>query len=455
MRNVFPVAVLLTVWALTFLVATGGLASANFITACNSTGHNKQSFFENETVYVCGNFTAPNDTAEVYIMAHQVIWANNTVLANVSLGYRVIQGNSSGGIPTTLLWETPNIGSYDILADADKNGVYNSTADSVDNFTVPGFTVLESAKPALTFALGRNHPENHDCDLNTEWEQTPMMQMNISNNEHEDVRINSIAITAFGSGDDEDDITVVYLIDDIDGSGIYDSGDALISYSNYMRDDGAVFFDMSDGYIISAGRSTALLITYSMSTGGSVDDTYRFDLITVAAHGRNTGKDADINGLPLGSAIKTISEEHVDATTTTVPGPTTTILTSDECETDEDCGGTICTNKRRTGNRCVIGEASYNYCIDTTVDVECCNDNDCVEGYYCLNYECVEEVSSGGNTMMWTIIIIVIVVAVVVAIFLFIRNKKRPPVGGGGGGGQGSSEEEEWSVLKKKWKENE
>jgi hypothetical protein len=442
----------LAVGFLSLLVAIISPVHANLITACNSTGHSKQSYYDNETVYVCGNFTAPDDTAEVYIMAHRTFWANNTVLANISLGYKVIQGNSSGGIPVTLLWPTPDVGSYDLIADADKNGIYNSTADSVDNFTVPGFTVLESAEPTLTFVLGGNHPESHDCNLNTDWEHNPMMQINVSNSEHEDVRIDSMAITAFGSGDEEEDITVVYLIEDINGSGTYDSGDALIAYSNYLRNDGAVFFDMSDGYIISADRTVTLLITYSMSTSGRADDTYRFDLITVASHGRNTGKTANINGLPLGSAIKTISQEHVDATTTTVPGPTTTILTSDECETDEECGGTICTNKRRTGNRCVIGETSYNYCIDTTVSVECCNDNDCVEGYYCLNYECVEEVSGGDKTIIWTIIIIIVVVAAVVALFLFIRNKKRPPEGGGGG--QGSSENEEWSLLKKKWQEN-
>ena len=431
------------------------------IFACNSTASIKQSFYDNESVYVCGNFTAPSDTAEVYIVSHRTSWTNGTYLLNLSLGYKIIQGNSSGGIPATLIWETPDTGSYDLIADGDKDGVFNTTSDVVDNYTVAGFTVLEAPKPTITAAFGVNHPESHDCDLNVDWDHGPMMQVNLSVSDAEGVRINSLALTAFGSGDEENDVKVVYLIDDINGDGQYDSGDALIAYSNYMRDDGAAFLNVETGFVIEAGRAKPLLITYTMDFTGSVDDTYRFDLITINAIGRSTGESVAVNGLPLGSAIKTIPQEHSEAPSTTVPTPST--IPPILCDSDEDCGGTTCTNKRRTGNRCVFGsEGGSNECIATSVDVDCCSDSDCVKGYYCLNYECAKEKSGGlfgifggegdegDKNMMWIIISIVIVVAAVVAIFLFIMNKKKKKAPTEGE----SSGDKEWSLLKKKWEEN-
>lgn len=438
------------------------------IFACNSTGFVTQSFYDNESVYVTGNVTGADQNVFIYIVNYRTSWPNGTLLTNISLSYTIIQANSTGGIEPTLLWPTPNIGSYDIVADVDRNGVYNSTLDFVDNVSVAGFTVLEAPKPTLTVVLGKHHPGSHDCDLETEWEHNTMMQINMTANDVEDINIDSMAITAFGSGDDKEDIHVAYLIYDINGDAVYDSGDALLSYGNYMRDDGAIFFDLEDGFVISRDQIKAFIIVYTMTDGGSLDDTYRFDLISISASGRSTGRSVEIDGLPLGSAIKTISNE-APTTTTTSPGETTTTILGNQCQTDADCGGTSCLAKTRVTNRCTYDSSSgFNKCVESAVDVVCCYDGDCVEGYYCINYDCVKESGGGffdwfgsgggsedgeggggGSKLTWTLIYIVIVVVIVLGVFLFVKNRK-----GRRAAPKGKEKEEEWTVLKKKWREN-
>jgi hypothetical protein len=289
-----------------------------------------------------------------------------------------------------------------------------------------------------------------------------MMQFNATANGEDDARIDSVAITGFGTGNDHEDIKVVYLIYDVRGDGEYDKEDAIIGYGNYMRDDGPIFLAIDPGFIVEAERMKSFLIAYNMETTGSVDETYRFDLITIESYGKNTGRYVTINGLPLGSAIKTISVAHTDAPTTTTT--TTTTVPVDECETDTDCGGVSCTDLERTSNRCVLNDdTGTRRCVQTKVGVVCCTDQDCVGDYYCLDYDCVEEqkggigniLGGGGgaegggtNRILWTVGSIVLVIIAVVAIFFFVKNKKRKPVQESG------SSDDEWSLLKKKWDEN-
>jgi hypothetical protein len=452
MVRLSQMALSLSVLILLFSVAASVPASAEAILyASNSTGDIIQSFLNNETVYFTGNVTGPDQNVDVYIVAHQTNWANGTILFNLSLGYSVIQANSTGGIDPTLLWETPDVGSYDIIADVNRDAVYNSSIDLVDNVTVAGFTVLEAPKPTLTIVLGDHNPGSHDFDLNEDREHNVMMQVNISASEDYHITIESMAITAFGTGDEKEGVLVVYLVYDVNDDGIYDSGDALLSYSSYLRDDGAIFFDMGEGFVINADQTKAFIITYTMDTAGSLDDTFRFDLITVTGHGGPTNEPVVVNGLPLGSAVKTISNE-VLGTTTTVPTTTTTTI-GHECQTDAECGGTSCVDKVRTTDRCIFNSGSgLNECVETTVDVGCCYDEDCESDYYCINYECAKEQAGkflGLDNLTWTAISIVVIVVAAVAIFLVIKNRKegRPPK-------RTSGEEQDWDVLKKKWEEN-
>lgn len=442
-------------------------ASALIIFACNSTGDVKNTFYTNESVYVTGNVTEPDQDVDIYIVRHRTSWPNGTAI--VPLGYKMVKTNSSGGIPVTTLWDTPDVGNYDVVADVNSDEIFNNSIDAVDNTTTAGFTVLQAPIPTLTVELGDYHPSSHDCDLEVDIGHNVMMQVNITASTKEDVRIESAAITSFGSGDDKDDIKVVYFVYDINDDGKYNSTkDVLLGYGSYTRDEGVVFFDIQDGFIIPAGGARTFVVTYMMDTSGSVDDTYRFDLITMTAYGASSDDTAVINGLPLGSAVKTISHAAPTTTTTTTTVPfdnvtnettTTTTIPADECQTDADCPGISCSEKKKTNYRCTYDTAKdANVCAAIIVSVQCCGDADCVEKYYCLNYECVKERAGGlfgwlgslwgrgkGKVNIWTIVSIVVVAIGVIVVFFLIKNRRRRTWR------TKKEYEERWESLREKW----
>jgi len=454
-----------------FIMLSAPVYSADIVYACNSTEDLKETFYTNESVYVVGNVSVTNQEVYIYIVNHKSSWTNGTSIISLSLGYTVVTSNSTGWLPISLLWETPDAGSYDIVADVNKDGIYNDSIDVVDNKTIAGFVVYESPKPTLAVVRGDQHPPDHDFDLESGDDQNVMMQINISASEVEDIIIKSTAITASGTGDDKEDIKVAYFIYDLNDDGNYTSGDIMLGYSVYTRDDGAIFFDLHDGFLLEAGESRAFMITYNMDKTGSVDDTYKLDLVSLSGIGRYSSDPAVISGLPIGSAVKTISKEaSITTTTTTTTTPsngngettttTTTTTPTDECQTDNDCPSIGCAEKKKTTYRCELDSAKgFKACAGTIVTVECCQNTDCTDGYYCLNYECVKEkagplawlknliVKKGekGIDYTWTAISILAVSAGVIAVFLIIKNRKKGP--------RKTEEgyEHRWKGLREKW----
>jgi|GEM_PF-2214441 len=456
MRSVLAEVLGIAALFLVCFISFSNYASAASVYACNSTGHVKESFYENETVYVRGNGTA-DKSVEIYIVGDRTSWSNGTSLTGLSLGYKIVQTNSSGGINVTVLWDKPNTGNYDVILDDNNDRIYNTNVDAVDNTTRAGFTVLATPKPTITVIYGEQHPADHEHDLEEDTGHNVMMQFNLTVNNLEDVRIQSIGVTARGSGNDREDITVVYLVYDNNNNGVYDSGEALLGYGSFSRDDGAVFFNLeANAFEISKGKSMCFLITYSMNERGSVDDDYTFELITITATGKSSGDPVVINGLPLESCTKTISHA-APTTTTTVPTTTTTTIPVDECQTDSDCVGVGCSGKKKTSYTCKYDTTKgVNICAAAIANVECCNDRDCVEGYYCLNYDCVKETAGGpfgwlagggaaGADYTWTIVSIVVVVLGAILIFIAMKNRRKKM--------WKSKEhyERNWDELRKKW----
>ena len=422
------------------------------IWTCDQIGALKISFYDNETVYVTsGNITSTSQTVRVYIVTNNNSWVDGKALNDITeTGYLTTTTNSSGHIPVTSVWTNPEVGTYDIVADVNRDGEYNSTYDFINSSSTTGLTILEAPIPTLHVETGSNSPASHDWDIGSDTGHNSMIQLKLSAT-IEDVRINSIAMTASGSGNDENDITVAYLILDGDGDGEYDQGEVLLSYSNYLFDNGVITFEIEDGYVVSTTDNINMAITYSMSSSGQAGNTYKFDVVSISAIGTGTSDTARVIGLPIGSAIKTISGTATTTTTTTVPGTTTTTIPTDECETDSDCGGITCTNKQKTAYSCEYDETrGINVCSSTIVTVSCCGDGDCVEGYYCLNYECVKETGGiggwlGDGNYILTIVSIVFVIALVLIVFFIIKNRNKKPW-------KSKKEYEgEWESLRKKW----
>jgi hypothetical protein len=446
---------------LTLLVFYATPASAYGVWTCNQNGGMKTTFYNNETVYVAsGNITSTGgQSVRMYIVANNDSWVSGKTLVGVAGGgYSAIVTNGSGYIPVTPLWSNPVIGTYDIVVDVNNDGVYNSSYDYVNSSSAVGLTILQAPMPTLNVEKGRNNPSNHGWDLRNSTDHNPMLQLNLSAT-IESIKIKFVSITADGTGNDNKDISVVYLILDSDGDGQYDQGETFLDYKNYFLDNGVITFQIKDGQIVSTESSVAFLITYSMSKAGQLGSTYKFDVVSISAIGVGTDEDAKIVGLPVSSAIKTISGA-ASTTTTTINSTTTTIATAttttstfpgNECKKDEDCGGISCKDKLKTTYACTQDiNRGVNICTSTIVAAACCGDADCIEGYYCLDYQCVEKaggwISEGYmKNYIWTISSIAVVTALAVIVFIVIKNRSKRPWR------SKRDYELEWETLSSKW----
>jgi len=434
-----------------FLSGAVRSASAAEIWACNSTGSSTDSFYDNGTVYLTStNITSTTQQIRIYIVSNNDSWVDGTMLSDASTGYRELSTNSSGLIPITAIWTRPRIGKYDVVADINRDGVYNSSIDFVDNVSVVGFDVTAAPKPTLTIAVGSASPASHEWNLATDTGYNVMLQFNATASSIQSVSIYTLFLTASGTGDEKTDVRVVYLVADSNNNGVYDTGETMLGYKSYSRDDGVVDFDIANGYGIPANSSRAFLIAYEMKNG-AVGSTYKFDIVSITANS-SIGENAVIYGLPLGSAIKTIS--GTAQTTSTTAAATTTSILTDECQSDEDCGGIKCEDMKKTTYSCKTdANKGVKVCAANIETVLCCADGDCVEGYYCLDYNCARQ--GGGLPLIglgdmqnytWTIVSIVAVVGGAILVFILIKNRKRTQWKTKG------DYEKEWTGLRSKWK---
>ena len=293
--------------------------------ACDASGKVKELFYTNDTVYACGrNLTAGTAAyVDIYIVNDTSSWQENKTLSDVSIGYQSFLTNATGDLPATARWSLPKVGSYDMVADVDGDGRYNSSIDYVDSITAVGFTVTLQPKPTLNFALGPYSPGAHGWDLTNETDNI-MMQLKVTAYENEDIVLNWIGLTASGSGDDRIGVKYVKLVKDVDGDGVINSTDPLLAYNYYMRDNGITMLTIEGGERILLGNTTYFIIAYVMSPTAELGDTFKFQVTAANAVGANTATDARITGLPLDSPITSISVVATTTTTTTILQRTTT-----------------------------------------------------------------------------------------------------------------------------------
>lgn len=293
------------------------------IWASNSTGNERNSFYTNDTVYVTSDsITSGAASVDVYITTDNNTWPDNTTLNDVSTGYKTISTNASGQVPTTAIWSNPAVGSYDIVVDVDRDGRYNSSTDYVDNASTTGFEVTLAPIPTITATKGDNSPASHSWEAGNA-SYNVMLQIKLTAGSVENVRMNSIGITAGGSGDDSSGISTVLLVLDANNNSEYDPGESLLAYGNYLWDDGVLMMTIEDGYDITKNDNASMIIAYTMHDG-SDGDTFYFNLVSIGATGATSGGQATTYGLPITSATKTIAVTATTTTTTTTIATTTT-----------------------------------------------------------------------------------------------------------------------------------
>jgi hypothetical protein len=304
--------------------------NAQNILSTNSTGGEQNTFYSNESVYTMStvNITTNSTIVRIYIVSDNNSWTNGTTLTDASTGYRTATTNDTGYLTNTRIWSpTLTIGKYDIVVDANNDGKYNTTFDFVDNLTITGFEVIAVPKPSIVASRGEQSPSNHDWDLANGDANNLMFQLKLTAGSVEDVKITDVFIEASGTGNDKTEIKSVTLVHDTNNNGIFDSNENILGLDAFDRDNGVIDFSLND-FILRTNSSTNLIFIYRMSNSSSNGETFSFQLTFITAEGVNSKEIAEINGLPISSAMTTIianpTTTTILSTTTTVPSNATT-----------------------------------------------------------------------------------------------------------------------------------
>lgn len=309
--------------------------AANIFTS-DSSGTQKTIFYTNETVYLAPtaiNVTTNSTTVRVYVMQAATTWNNQTNLTHVSGTYKVFTTNSSGYLITTnIIWPaTLTVGNYDVVIDVNSNGVYDKNIDFVFDSSGVGFQVIAVPGPTLTISVGENSTANHTYTNQSNSTENVMLQIKASAGSFENVRLNDISLIAIGSGDDTTGISMVKLILDANNDGKYNSSEIVLGAGKFIRDNG--FLDISvinpqTGYAVPANSTVYFLVVYTMTNKSLNGDTYYFQLASATATGASSGTSAKITGLPIYSAVKTISLASATNATTTSTTTSSAIQTT-------------------------------------------------------------------------------------------------------------------------------
>ena len=108
-------------------------------------GVGKDTYTTREAVYATGSDFVPNTYVDVYIVG-DLAWSDGMAIPpDVSRdGMDTVLTDAIGNLGPTLVWPPPlTVGEYDMVFDANRNGVYDEVFDVVDHPAHPGFAVQE------------------------------------------------------------------------------------------------------------------------------------------------------------------------------------------------------------------------------------------------------------------------------------------------------------------------
>ncbi|MEM3673447.1 MAG: hypothetical protein QW468_04410 [Candidatus Bathyarchaeia archaeon] len=121
----------------TIAFALGGIES------CNSTGDTVNEFNSSEAVYVKGSGLEPGGIYHIYIVRDYQNWTlSETYISDLYIvaGPIIVDVNTSGYIENqpVLIWESANLGEYDIWADSQTDGIidFYDECDAIDDLDV-------------------------------------------------------------------------------------------------------------------------------------------------------------------------------------------------------------------------------------------------------------------------------------------------------------------------------
>jgi hypothetical protein len=114
----------------------------------DSVGVGQDTYFTDEDVYATGSGFRRNSDVDVYIVGDRAWTDGDPIPADVSHGVETVATDGAGNLGPALVWPRPlTPGEYDMVFDANQNGVYDAATDVVDDPNHPGFVVRAGPQP--------------------------------------------------------------------------------------------------------------------------------------------------------------------------------------------------------------------------------------------------------------------------------------------------------------------
>jgi len=119
-----------------------GSEETRTIESCDSNGVKKDTFSPGANVYVNGSGYNASTTYPVCIVS-DITWSDNTMIP-AAVVRTTVTSNSTGHIQPAMVWGSALPGEYDIVVDANDNGIYDEGIDALDDLDVSsaGFFVI-------------------------------------------------------------------------------------------------------------------------------------------------------------------------------------------------------------------------------------------------------------------------------------------------------------------------
>jgi hypothetical protein len=117
----------------------------------DSVGGKKDTFSLTEPIYVKGAVLSGSTTYDLYVVADCASWVNGQSIPARISGTATSITTSAGAFGPTMIWASPVPGTYDIIIDVKKNGIYDAGFDLLDTddvVTTAGLLVVSE------YALG-------------------------------------------------------------------------------------------------------------------------------------------------------------------------------------------------------------------------------------------------------------------------------------------------------------
>jgi hypothetical protein len=126
----------------------------------------------------------------------------------------------------------------------------------------------------------------------------------------EPVKVQTITVTASGSGNEVSDVTAAFLYHDSDGNGAFDSSTDLLRAGPipFLADNGRITIPAH--LVVPPGGTESFFVVYNFTDNVPVGSTFSLSITAdsdVTAEGVNTGLPASTSGAPLTGGTLTVA----------------------------------------------------------------------------------------------------------------------------------------------------